>query len=410
MPLLALLAACVGGDGIGAGDPGHGRDGMVGTFDPEAADLGLADDFTPVVETLGEPDEDPALSAFLWEEGVITDLALEVSDEDMRTLESTDGVDVRATLSHAGEQWVVGLKIKGNMTRRGFAGKPSLKIDVNEWYPNQRFYGLRKLTLNNMVQDKSMLKEHVAYRFFRDRGVPAPRHGYVRLTINGQAYGLYGLVQSMDQQFIDAWWPDDDEGNLYEGGYGADLLDGRYEDFALQEEGVPADMSDLAALVSALDQATPETMMDTLEARFEIDPLLDALAIDLLSGNWDAYARAANNFLLYRAPNADKWHLVPWGQDQAFTDRYVPMYAGWEGRILTKCGESPECRTRLYARASELLGAWADLPGYAANVAQTISADCEADPRAEIGCSPDDVLGFLEERPEVVREELANAH
>lgn len=57
------------------------------------------------------------------------------------------------------------------------------------------------------------------------------------------------------------------------------------------------------------------------------------------------------------------------------------------------------------------LDAWvqSDLHGYAADTVATLAPDCEADPRAEIPCLPEDVLGFLADRPGKVAAELAVA-
>ena len=406
MPLFTLIACLQSGDPAGPDVVEDAGTAPRPRFDAEAPPEWLPPETPPLVDPDAEVDEDPARSAFLWEEGAITDLAIAVDAASMARLEADGADEVHARLTHGDLTLDVGLRLKGNITRRTFAGKPSLKIDAHAWLPNQRFHGLRRLTLNNMVQDKSMLKEHVVYRLYRDLGVPAPRHGYARVTINGLPYGLYGIVESMDQQFIDAWWPEDDEGNLYEGGYGADLADGRVDAFTVQEDGVPAAPQDLEALVAALDAATPETLHATLNDRFDFTATLDSLAVDLVSGNWDAYARAANNFLLYHAPEADRWSLVPWGQDQAFNDLYVPVHAGWEGRVLVLCGRSASCSDALYDRVAGVLDAWAGLPEYAGRVAEAVAADCEADPRAEIPCSPDDVLDFLAKRPAIVREEL----
>jgi hypothetical protein len=57
------------------------------------------------------------------------------------------------------------------------------KIDFGQYVPDQRFDGLRRLTLNNMVQDRSMIREHVAYQAYAWLGVPAPRHGYAELWV-----------------------------------------------------------------------------------------------------------------------------------------------------------------------------------------------------------------------------------
>jgi hypothetical protein len=358
-----------------------------------------------------DPDEDPALSAPLWAEGSIHDLRLTIDPAQIAALEEDPDADVPATLAYGDAVWPeVGVHLKGNMTLRTFAGKPSLKIDVHQWHPWQRFFGLRRLTLNNMLQDKSMVKEHVAYHLYALLGVPAPRHGYVRLTVNDQPYGVYGLVETMDGVFVDREWPGDDEGNLYEGGYGADLY-AWHTPFEVQRTGVPTPPEDLDALVDALEASDPDTLLGVLDARFDLDALLTTLAVDLLAGNWDGYARAANNFLLYHAPEADEWHLLPWGQDQAFTDVNVPIDAGWEGRLLVLCGRAPACRARLYDRVGDVLTAWvqSDLHGYAADTVATLAPDCEADPRAEIPCLPEDVLGFLADRPGKVAAELAVA-
>jgi spore coat protein CotH len=54
-----------------------------------------------------------------------------------------------------------------------------------------RFFGLDRLTLNNMVQDPTMVHEALGYQVYEAAGVRVPRTGYVRLTVNGQPYGLY---------------------------------------------------------------------------------------------------------------------------------------------------------------------------------------------------------------------------
>jgi spore coat protein CotH len=363
------------------------------------------------LEHLGDAARDPAQAAFLYDEGTVHDLTLLVDRGAMNALDSDATSEVEGVLGYGGESWSVGVRLKGNMTLRGFTGKPSLKIDMHAWNPNQRFYGLKRLTLNNMVQDKSMLKEHLAYYLYRSLGVPAPRHGYVRLWVNGEWYGLFGLVESMDEQFIDQWWRHDDDGNLYEGGYGADVKDGQAATFAVQEAGEPANFADMQSLIDAYDDTTPDTYLDMLAEHFDLDALLSAFAIDLVAGNWDGYTRGANNFLLYHAPEADRWSLVPWGQDQAFTDLNVDIRNGWRGRLMTGCGHAPECYAALKDKVEVVLDAWQslDLPGYATATAETIGPDCETDPRVEIPCSPKDVFRFLQDRPAKVRAELDQA-
>ena len=71
------------------------------------------------------------------------------------------------------EHWGDGKFTVGSF--RPITGKPAFKIDVNEFVSGQEFHGYRHLTLNNMVQDPSMLAEHGSYMLFARMNTPAPR-------------------------------------------------------------------------------------------------------------------------------------------------------------------------------------------------------------------------------------------
>ena len=82
----------------------------------------------------------------------------------------------------------VTLKLKGNSSFRDLDHKAAFKIKLAKGQP---LLGLKKLTLNNMVQDGSMVHETLAYQTFRAAGVPAPRTGYAFVRVNGEPYGVY---------------------------------------------------------------------------------------------------------------------------------------------------------------------------------------------------------------------------
>ena len=50
---------------------------------------------------------------------------------------------------------------------RRSTGKAAFKVKFDEYVDDQTFFGLEKLTLNNMVQDRSMIHETLAYELFR---------------------------------------------------------------------------------------------------------------------------------------------------------------------------------------------------------------------------------------------------
>ncbi len=293
--------------------------------------------------------------------------------------------DVHATFTFEGQSWDVGLHLKGNASFRDMSGKASFKIDVHEWDPDARFYGMKRLTLNNMVQDPTMSAEHAAYALYGWLGVPAPRHGYARVRVNGELYGLYGIVEAVDEELLERLFPDDDEGNLYQGGYGGDFAEGRTPVFS-QEEGDDTSRADLSALIDAVLAASSDEFTAVLDAHFDTDALFDLWAAEQVTSNADAYTTTANNFFVYHATVADRWTMLPWGPDQSYSD-VEPWDGAHPGRLYERCLEAPDCAARLAARVEHVLGVWEqnDMLGFVTAETARIEHDCRTDPRSPWG-------------------------
>ena len=103
----------------------------------------------------------------------------------------------------------VGVRYKGNGTflESRDSLKRSLKIELNKYAKGQRLGDVRMLTLQNNVTDASLMNEVLAYRLYRDAGVPAPRTAYARVfvTVPGKFerkyIGLYSMTEAVDKQF-----------------------------------------------------------------------------------------------------------------------------------------------------------------------------------------------------------------
>lgn len=361
--LLPLLVAC--GSPLDPAKPA-----------PDPADSGADPVDSGPVET--DPDGD-----FVFGDQIL-DLDLELSEASLASLAEDPREDVPAGLGFAGERWEVGLKLKGSRSFRDLSEKASFKIDVHEYNEEQRFFGIKRLTLNNMIQDPTMASERLSYRLHALVGTPAPRHGYARVRVNGELFGLYTLVETMDEQLLARVFPGDDQGNLYEGGYGGDFTEGCAPLFT-QQEGEDESRADLSALIDELVAASPEALLPTLEARFDLEALLDLWAVELISSNNDAYATLGNNFLVYHAPGADRWTMLPWGADQAFAGE--PGLPALQGALAERCAAAPDCAAALDARVERALGVWeeAGFADWAVSEADRIEADCRADPRSEWG-------------------------
>ena len=101
--------------------------------------------------------------------------------------------------------WSVEVRIKGRWgSQRDLGGKAAFKIKFPN--SNQRVSGMKKLTLNNMVQDPSYITETISYELFRAMGVPAPRTGYAVVSVNGADYGLHLNVETPDKLMFSKWF------------------------------------------------------------------------------------------------------------------------------------------------------------------------------------------------------------
>ena len=119
----------------------------------------------------------------------------------------------------------VGIRLKGSAgSFVPLPGKAGFKLKFNFSVNGQKFLGLKKMTLNNMAQDPSMIAETLAYQAFRAAGVPGSRSGYAYVRVNGGDYGLYLNLETLDDVALKKRFGAVQ--HLYEGSYGADLTPG----------------------------------------------------------------------------------------------------------------------------------------------------------------------------------------
>ena len=111
-------------------------------------------------------------------------------------------VDAKLTL-HEGARtfgpYAVGLKLKGQGSFRDLDGKAAFRIKVDYSVKSQELLGLKDLTLNNMVEDPSMLAEASSALMLEAVALPTPRVGYAYVRLNGADYGLYSDVETIDK-------------------------------------------------------------------------------------------------------------------------------------------------------------------------------------------------------------------
>ncbi len=214
--------------------------------------------------------------------------------------------------------WEVTLKVKGmygSFRALPLGEKAGLKI---KFPSGRRPDGLKKFTLNNMVQDGTKTHEVLAYEVFRAMGVAAPRAGYARVTINGTYYGIYLNLETLDNVALPRWFPT--TGHLYEGSYGSwwgdvgDAFSGHYE----VDEGDENNRDDLQTLLNTA-RNNAKGWYARMAPIADLEQMTRMWACEWFTGHWDGYSQfITNNYYLHADANG-RFSMIPWGTDQTFS-------------------------------------------------------------------------------------------
>lgn len=306
------------------------------------------------------------VAASMYETDAVVAIDLTLSEESRKALDEEPFEYVPGTFSLATTDGTpagigsysppieVGLRLKGNpgASFEDLDGKAAFKVKFDEYVDGQKFLGLEKMTLNNMVQDGSMLHEALAYRAFRNAGVPAPRTGYAFVRVNGEPYGLYLNLESLDvialERIFGAPFQNPPQ-HLYEASYGYDLYPGEAAKFEV-DEGKSKTRTDLEALVTAVNASEPEAFAARVEAHADLEEMTRMWAVEKYIGHWDGYAGVElepgpnldrpNNYYLYSDP-AGRFQMIPWGTDQTW-QRTIDFDAP-AGLLFDLCLEDAVC-------------------------------------------------------------------
>ncbi len=382
----------------------------------------------------------PDLSAEIYERTKLPRFDIELPLESIEALNQVSGPDdplqeeyVSATLRYdALTVTNIGLRIKGEGSFRTLAQKPPFKLKFDKFVNGQTFLGLKRLTLNNMVEDPSFLAERLAYDVYRHAGLPAPRCNSALVYVNGDFYGVYSNVETEDKTFLSRWFASND-GNLYEEGK-IDFVPGAEVQFDLETNESTDDRTDLAQLIAAVDSASDGTFLQDVGASLDTDHFLRFSAAEAAVNQWDMYSYTVfypNNFRIYDDPTSGKFVFVPWGMDMSmkpYRDSGKPHIALFElarqadaensyvsaGLIFQRCFASPSCMADYRVAVQEIIEAYdgVDLETRANDYYEQIADQVAADPRKEYTVEEfeqafQSVLQTIRERPDAMRADLA---
>lgn len=291
MLVLAIATTGCGGGGSGSGGDGDGDGGVDGTGGAGAGGVGGTGGSGGVVTNAGER---------VFDLDVLHAVEITVAEAELSTLDNDQDVRVRCTIKVDGKTAVdAGCKKKGTTSDRPLSEKTGFTVKMNEFTSGQKLDGLKKLVIDNEIQDPSLLVGHLSYEVFRRAGLPAPRASYATLSFNGVDKGLFVLEEATNGDYLEAHFGDG-TGNVYEGPWdfpkgvaAADLKD---------EVSEMRTRDDLTALTDVVMSSTDAQLPAALEALLDVDRFITNFAVEEVAVLWDNYAIDAWNFYLYHVP------------------------------------------------------------------------------------------------------------
>ncbi len=285
------------------------------------------------------------------------------------SLAETDGAP--DGIAEFGAPLTVGLRLKGKAgSFRPLGEKSAFKVKFNEFVSGQKFLGLKKMTLNNMAQDPSMVHETLSYEAFRAVGVLGSRTGYAFVRLNGEPLGVYLNIEDLDDVGLEKRFGEfDDPQHIYEGEYGIDVRAEDVEDFEV-DEGDDEDLGDLEALVAAVADTLAPDWSERLAPHADLEQMTRMWAVENYIGHWDGYAGAPddeehdlpNNYYLF-SNAAGRFQMLPWGTDQTW-ELHGPFDTSFDdggGLLFNGCLVDLSCAEDYSAAATEVLETFATL-------------------------------------------------
>ena len=279
---------------------------------------------TPAVQTLTAVD--------LFNDQELHDVRLSVNSKDLALLREryTENTYYPADLTWRGQRVRnIGIRSRGFGSRS--AQKLGLKIEFDKYTTGQRFLGLKSLVLDNLWQDRSLVREFLAMAVYRRIGEAAPRESFAKLYINNVYQGLYAIVEDVTEAFVTRTIGDNGgffyeykfRNNFYMGDLGDDYAIYR-QMFEPRNHELESDntlFEPLRQLFREINAGDDAVWRERVEARIDIAQFMTQAGVQGFLANNDGLLGSfggINNFYVYRFRDSVRHRLFPWDEDQAF--------------------------------------------------------------------------------------------
>lgn len=261
------------------------------------------------------------------------------------------------------------IKTKGNLTLSSVWNSDSDRFSFtvnfgkyikkkNGYSANQNLYGLSKVSFNNIYGDSTLMKEYLSYKLMTEMGIPTPCYSLVNLYVNGEFYGVYMMVESVDSALTQRTLNEKSDYLVKPESSGGDLvydssLDQYYNEetgeFEFTSSDYPTDSSNPLYKYNGLWENDEDTFNDIydslstvfkwmktlnelsnsenpnteeykeqLESIMDVDNVIRYFAVNTYLVNLDSYqSEKMQNYALY-INDEGYMHILPWDYNYSF--------------------------------------------------------------------------------------------
>ena len=317
-------------------------------------------------QAAGSGDPDATVLEGLFAGRTVLHIDIEIPPEGIRTLSGGWGGNRRpstkATIREGGRVYTnVAIHIKGGVgSFRPINADPAFTLNFEKNAPGQTFHGLKKLSLNNSVQDPTFLNDFICRDLFIRAGSPTPRAGFTTVKLNGRDLGVHVLTEGFNKQFLRHYF-DNVHGNLYQTHGNQEITD----HLDVNSGDDPKNDSGLRALAKAVDEPDPATRWRRLNETLDMDRFLSFMSMEIMLCHWDGYCMNQNNYRVFHDLGANKIVFIAHGMDQMFgigtmllggdkSTADAPLFPPWHGAVADALMSTPEGRRLYIARLGQL--------------------------------------------------------
>ena len=345
------------------------------------------------------------------DDSAVQQINLTVAPDDWATLLQNYEAD---TYYHATFNWN-GLAVSAGIRQHGGGSrspvKPNVDVNFGHYTKNQTFLGLPFILLKANNEDPSNLREWLSMKLFRMMGFPAPREAPAQVSINGQYFGFYMIVEHEDETFLERNFGESG-GYLYEfeqsGTFNFNNLGTDPSEYApllkLKTNQDTPDLQTFCNLVQVINQPSGPgfTDADFITALSQyIDPksFLSYAATENVLAESDGMVGGVvgvNNIYLYQFQGTTFYQLIPWDKDFTFSTWDRDIMTGFTlppniNILAQRLIGIPEYRNHYLAQVAKAVDLLGRSGGWADNAVTTeygiINAAASNDPNKQCGTS-----------------------